>query len=399
LAPRAISFGEAVERLRLAAAPLGKEIVPLTRASRRVLAVPVVAGIDSPRADGSSMDGYAVRDEDLGEFPLSLRVAAKSTAGGSPPPALEPKTCVRISTGAQLPRGADRVVIQEEVRRDGDTIVIDRPPSPARFIRSRGGDFCAGETLLRPGRVLDERAIVAAAAADLGEVEVFARPRLSIISTGDELVEPGTARDQTTKIPDSVSLGLALAIERWGGICSERLRLGDDLALLERSAASALEKTDGVIVTGGASVGDRDFAKSMFEPLGLELIFSRVAIRPGMPAWFGKVQGKPVIGLPGNPTSALVTARLFLAPLVLGLTGRNPDECLHFMPVKLLDALPACDARETFHRGKLVDGAVEILKFQESSAQKALAEADVLVRQPAGSPAVLPGETVEILSF
>ncbi len=394
-----ISFDEAVKRLRAAAAPLGTESVPLTSAARRVVAAPVISQIDSPRSDASSMDGYAVRDEDLRELPVSLRVVAKATAGGLAPPALEPGTCVRISTGAQVPRGADRVVIQEQVRREGDTIVIDRPPSAARFIRQRGGDFRAGETLLGAGRVLDERAIVAAAAADFGEVEVFTRPRLSVVSTGDELVEPGTARDQTARIPDSVSLGLASTIERWGGICTGRLRFGDDLELLEHVAPRILETSDAVIVTGGASVGDRDFAKSMFEPLGLELSFSKVALRPGMPAWFGIVQGKPVIGLPGNPTSALVTARLLVAPLIFGLTGRNSDECLRFMPVKLLDPLPPCDARETFHRGKLVNGRVEILKFQESSAQKALAEADVLVRQRAGSPALSQGDTVEMLSF
>jgi molybdopterin molybdotransferase len=151
------------------------------------------------------------------------------------------------------------------------------------------------------------------------------------------------------------------------------------------------------VVTGGASVGERDFAKAMFEPLGLELLFSKVAIRPGKPAWFGRVGGKLVLGLPGNPTSALVTARLLLAPLLSALQGQNLDESLCWEPARLGSPLPPCDARETFHRAVLIEGQASILPFQESHAQKTLALANVLIRQAASSPASAPGTIVQVL--
>ena len=164
-------------------------------------------------------------------------------------------------------------------------------------------------------------------------------------------------------------------------------------------AARALETADVVVVTGGASVGEKDFAKAMFEPLGLELIFSKVSIKPGKPVWLGRVENKLVMGLPGNPTSALVTARLFLAPLLAGLTGQAIERALAWRSMPLASPLSDCGARETFHRARLINGAAEVLSFQDSSAQKALAEADLLVRQRANAPASYTGESVEALDF
>jgi molybdopterin molybdotransferase len=152
-------------------------------------------------------------------------------------------------------------------------------------------------------------------------------------------------------------------------------------------------------VTGGASVGEKDFAKAMFEPLGLKLVFSKVSIKPGKPVWCGRVGNKLVMGLPGNPTSALVTGRLFLAPLLAGLTGLSIDRALRWRRSPLASALKACAARETFHRAREVGDAAEILSFQDSSAQKALAEADLLVRQRANTSALAAGSEVEVLDF
>ena len=159
------------------------------------------------------------------------------------------------------------------------------------------------------------------------------------------------------------------------------------------------QAADIIIVTGGASVGERDLAKAMFEPLGLELLFSRVAIRPGKPAWFGRIGDRLVLGLPGNPTSALVTGRLLLAPLLSMMLDRPLEAALGWEPARLVSPLPACDARETFHRARLCRGAVSLLSFQESHAQKALADADVLVRQPANSRPVSAGEIVDVLEL
>jgi molybdopterin molybdotransferase len=392
-----ISFDEALELIRSVAKPLGTESIALERAGGRVLAAPVIARIDSPRSDVSSMDGYAVRTEDLRDLPVSLKVVGESLAGAGWGSTVEAGTCARVFTGAQVPDGADRIVIQENVRREGELATIHEAPGPEHYIRRRAGDFQAGDVLLPVGRLLDERAIVAAAAADLAEVEAYSRPRVHIISTGDELAEPGTARNREDAIPDSVSLGVAMLAERWGALRVGRDRLRDDLPTMEKAAGAALERADVVVVTGGASAGERDFAKAMFEPAGLQLIFSKVAIKPGKPAWLGRAGEKLVIGLPGNPTSALVTARLLLAPLISGMVGLPVDLPLQWTAGRLASALPACGERETFHRARFRAGEAEVLSFQESSAQKALAEADVLVRQKAKTPAVPAGETAELL--
>jgi len=394
-----IGFDEAVALVRSVAAPLGTESVSMAEAAGRVLAQPVIAQIDSPRCEVSAMDGYAVRDADIEQLPASLEVAGESFAGAGWDAAVTPGACVRVFTGAPVPEGADRVVIQENVRREGNAANIEERQPSARYIRLRGSDFCAGDELLRPGRLLDARAIVAAGAADVARLEVYRRPRLHILSTGDELAEPGTARERADAIPESVSLGVAALAEQWGAHSVSRTRVRDDLPAMELTAQSAIEGADIIVVTGGASVGERDFAKAMFEPLGLALVFSKVAIKPGKPVWLGRAGGKLVIGLPGNPTSALVTARLLLAPLLAGLSGQPIERALRWRTVPLASNLTACGARETFHRARSANGAAEILSFQDSHAQKALAEADLLVRQHASTPALDAGAPVEVLDF
>lgn len=394
-----ISFDEAVELIRSAANPLGSETLALEQAAGRVLSKPVLAMIDSPRADVSAMDGYAVRETDLVHTPVRLQIAGQSFAGAGWNGTVEPGTCARIFTGAPLPPGADRVVMQENVRREGDHAIIDGEPGKARHVRKRGSDFRVGEVLLSSGRLLDPRAIVAAAGADLGCLEVFRRPRLHILSTGDELAKPGAAGSRTDAIPESVSFGVAALAAQWGAETTGRTSVRDELDSMHGAAASAVNLADIVVVTGGASVGEKDFAKAMFEPLGLELIFSKVAIKPGKPVWFGHAAHCFVVGLPGNPTSALVTARLLLAPLLAGLSGR-PIECaLQWRSLTLAHPLGPCGDRETFHRARFLKGAAETLSFQDSSAQKALAEADLLVRQGPNAPALAAGEFVDVLEF
>ena len=227
-----ISFDEAVECVRSAAKPLEAERIVLDEAVGRVLAAPVLASIDSPRNDVSAMDGYAVRDLDLSGFPASLRIIGESFAGARWIGKVEPGTCARIFTGAPVPDGADRVVIQENVRRDGDFAIIDGHPGPARYIRKRASDFSAGDQLLAAGRVFGARAIVVAAAADAAEFAVYRQPRVHIIATGDELVEPGSASAAgTDAVPESVSYGVAALARQWGaervlGVVEARDRRG-----------------------------------------------------------------------------------------------------------------------------------------------------------------------------
>jgi molybdopterin molybdotransferase len=387
-----ISFDEALALVAEAATPLGSETVPLAEAYGRTLAEPVVAQVDAPPRDVSAMDGYAVRDADL---PGRLPVAGTAWPG-APTARLNPGTCLRIFTGGPVPEGADRVVIQEEVTREGDVAVFG-PSGGGRHIRTCGADFAKGTRLLDAGRRLDPRAMVAAAGADLGEVAVWRQPLLAIFGTGDELAEPGWARDRPGAIPESLILGVgALAIEAGGMIVMSR-RLKDNLPELEQMAGWALERADLVVVTGGASVGEKDYAKAMFAPHGLELIFAKVAIKPGKPVWLGRVGNALAMGLPGNPSSAMVTARLLLAPLIAGLTGR--EAALNWRTAPLAAPLEACGERETFVRAVWDGAAVRPASYQDSGAQKTLADAELLIRRRVGAPAAEAGEMVEIIDF
>jgi molybdopterin molybdotransferase len=394
-----ISFDEAIELIAANANPLSTELVPLEQAHGRTLAAPVQAEVRSPPFDASAMDGYAVREADLARLPTVLRITGESFAGTPYDQPLQVGECVRIFTGAAVPAGADRVVLQEVVEQTDSEARFNAPLPRARHVRLAGSDFECGETLLDAGIRLDPRSLVAAAAADAKELCVWKRPRVMLLATGDELAEPGTARDIPGAIPESVSFGVAAMAADWSAEFLGSVRLADQLDTMERAAALAVRDADLVVVTGGASVGEKDFAKTMFEPLGLERIFSKVAIKPGKPVWLGRVRNRLVLGLPGNPTSALVTARLLLAPLLARLSGRRIESALHWHSAPLAVALGECGPRETFHRARWNGGSVEILSNQDSSAQKVLAQADLLVRQRASAPALEPRELVETLEF
>ena len=392
-----ISFGEAAALVSGIAGPLGREQVALAKAHRRVLAEPVLAQVAAPPTDVSAMDGYAVREADLAAIPARLRVVGESVAGSGFPGPLGAGTCVRIFTGAPVPHSADRVIVQEVVRREGDEALFEAPLGPARHIRKTGSDFHAGDVLLPAGAPLGPRQLVAAAAADLDVLTVWKRPRLWVLSTGDELAAPGTARDRPGAIPESVSFGVAALAAEWGAACLGTVSLADRLGEMQEAAASALRDAEVVVVTGGASVGERDFAKQMFA--GLDLLFSKVAIKPGKPVWLGRAGQRIVLGLPGNPTSAMVTARLFLAPLLAGLAGLEPSTALRWREARLAAPLGPVGERETFARGRLDGAEVRVAANQDSSAQRTLAECDVLVRLRPGSAALDRGTPVQLIDF
>lgn len=394
-----IGFDEALARIEAAATPLDRETVALADAAGRVLAAPVVAGLDSPASDTSAMDGYAVREAEVADLPARLRVVGESFAGRGFDGRMAAGECVRIFTGAPLPEEADRVIIQEIVRRDGDMALFGHALGGGRHVRAMGSDFRKGDVLLAPGRRLDPRAMVAAAAADRATVEVWRRPRVIVLGTGDELAEPGMAAGTPGAIPESVSFGVAALTAQYGGEVIARRRLPDDPQALEAAAGAALDEADLVVVTGGASVGEKDYARAMFGPAGLELIIDKVAIKPGKPVWLGRARDKLVLGLPGNPTSAMVTGRLFLAPLVAGLSGETAGAARDWRPARLGAALGACGDRETFHRAAWREGRVHPLTDQDSSAQKALAAADLLIRRRPGEPEAAAGDEVETLAF
>ena len=394
-----IDFDTAIALILGEARPLGAESVPLESAGDRVLATDLKARGDSPRTAVSAMDGYAVRDRDLAGLPVRLPIAEIAFAGRADVPTLPPGSCARVFTGGPVALDADRVVVQEIVGRDGDDALFATAPGEGRHIRAAGSDFRADEVLLSAGTHLGFRAMVAAAAADVASLSVVRRPRIVILGTGDELAEPGQALETPGSIPESVSFGVAALARQCGGEVVDRRRLADTPELLETAARRALDEADLVVVTGGASVGEKDYARSMFAPFGLELIFSKVAIKPGKPVWFGRASGKWILGLPGNPTSAIVTARLFLAPLIAGLAGRDPREPLNWQNVVLNTPLKPCGERETFERGRWNDRGVALIGVQDSGSQRALAEADVLIRRRPGEPALAAGDRVVILDF
>ena len=394
-----ITFDDAIALTLAIAQPLGIETVPIEASAGRILAASLTARGDSPRAAVSAMDGYAVRSADLSGVPARLELIGQSFPGAGFDGTVGAGQAVRIFTGAPIPAGSDRVVIQEVVRREGDDVLIDADVPGPGHIRAQGSDFRAGDVLLQAGRRLDPRAVVAAGGADRAEVEVFRRPKVIVIGTGDELLPPGSAHLTRFGIPESVSLGVAALATVWGGVCLDRLRLPDDLKVLKAAARDVLGLADVVVVTGGASVGDRDYARAMFEDCGLELVFSKVEIKPGKPMWLGRALGKLVLGLPGHPTSALVTARLFLAPLLAGLAGEDPSRALTTMQVRLATDLPATGDRETFYRGHWSGAGVAPFDNQDSGSQHTLAQADVLIRRHRDMPGIPAGEEVQVIEF
>lgn len=392
-----ISFDEASRLIALHAEPLGVETVPIEAADRRILARPAVAKRRSPATLVSAMDGYAVRDSDLAQLPATLTIAGKSFAGAGFGGALPAGSCVRIFTGAPAPAGTDRIVLQENVRA-GDGVAIFEQPLPShRHLRLPGSDFQEGEILISAGSTLTPQRLIGIAAADLAEIEVFRRPRVAIICCGDELAEPGHAGRSPDKIPESISFGVAALVRNWGGIVAMRWRLPDDLARLQAAAADAAKLADVIVVIGGASVGEKDYAKDAFAPLKIEYLFTKVAIRPGKPVWFGHADKTLVIGLPGNPSSALVTGRLFLAPLLAGLCGGNVSDALNWQVMRSNAPVAGCSDRDVFSRAKVVARSAVSLLDQDSAGQKALASATHLIRRRKGDLGSAADALVETL--
>lgn len=393
------SFDEACRLIHAQAGALQSELVPIGRAANRVLATDVVARRASPVHAVSAMDGYAVREADLAHLPAILPIAGQSFAGKGFGAPLPQGACVRIFTGAPLPAGADRVVIQEDVRQKDAVAHFVLPLSPRRHLRAAGSDFAKGAILLRAGTKLRPQSLVAAAAADQAEVAVWRRPRVAILCCGDELAAPGACGSNPDRIPESISYGVTAMVEEWGGEVVARWHKGDDVESLQRAVKEASTMADVIVSIGGASVGDKDFAKQSFTTLGFELSFQKVAIKPGKPVWFGGRGSVLVLGLPGNPTSAMVTARLFLAPLLAGMSGRGCKAAWDWRAMHTGHALEAGDSRETFLRASTTSDVLVPVGDQDSASQNALALATHLIRRRAGAPPIAAGAILEALAL
>jgi molybdopterin molybdotransferase len=380
-------------------APLGAQTAVLGEALGRVLAQPVIAPRDQPPFAVSEMDGYALRAADT---PGRLKIIGESAAGHGFVGSCGTGMAVRISTGAALPDGADAVVMQEEARREGDVIEVSQA-APGQHVRPRAMDFSAGTPLLEAGRRLDGVALALAAAMGMAQLPVARRPRVAILSGGDELAEPG-AKPGPFQIFDSGTYGLAALIESWGGEPNRLALEKDDTAAIARAAEAGLAQSDLLVVIGGASVGDHDHARPALQRLGLELSVQKVALRPGKPTWFGRAGQRPVLGLPGNPASALVCAHLFLRPLLEAMLGRDPGRCVALRRARLLEELPANGPREHYLRARLgadAEGQAIVRAFekQDSSLLSVFASANALIRLAANAHATAAGELVDVLGL
>jgi molybdopterin molybdotransferase len=393
-----LAVEEAHARIVAAFAPLPSEWVHLAAAGGRVLSRDLVAERDQPPGDTSAMDGYAVRAADLASGSATLRVVGSAPAGGSYDAELGPDEAVRIFTGGLLPRGADAVALQENAGADGDRVRIEGAIEPGTFVRPAGLDFRRGERALPAGRRLSARDIGLAAALNHAWLPVRRRPRVALLATGDELVLPGQPLGPS-QIVNSNTVALAAMVRHWGG---ETVDLGivrdrpDSLA----EASAQLRGVDLAVTLGGASVGERDLVRAVLGEHGLTLDFWQIAMRPGKPLMFGRVQAVPLLGLPGNPVSAGVCAVLFVRAAICALLGLDPAP--PELPGVLGAPLGANDHRQEYLRAGAAwrdDGRLEATPAprQDSSMLATFARADCLIKRAPFAPAMAPGTPVSLL--
>lgn len=393
-APPLLPVAEAQARLLASVRVVPVETISLANAMGRHAAHDTLALRTQPAADLSAMDGYAIRHAEL---PGPWRVVGESAAGRPFDRPLEPGEAARIFTGAAMPEGADCVLVQEEAARDGDTLRLDGegPSGPGRNVRRRGLDFSAGDRIIGAGDALAPARLALAAIAGLAELPVHRPVRVALAATGDELAALGTI----DALPESNRLMLAAQL---GGLPVELIDLGilpDRLDALRDAFASAGQRADLIVTTGGASVGDHDLVRPALEAAGGAIHFWRIALRPGKPMLAGRVGGAQFLGLPGNPVSAFVTCELFVKPLVRALAGAA-DPLPRVTAARMAEPLPANGPRADYLRGwRDRDGLVRVARVQDSSMLLTLACADCLVVRAPHAPPAAVDEIVDIISL
>ena len=397
-----ISVEEALARLLALVETLPPEQVALADGLGRVLAEDVAARRTQPPFAVSAMDGYAVGADDLGTIPVELRIVAEVPAGAGFGGHVGAGEAARIFTGAPMPAGTDTVVIQEHTERRGDRVRVLEAARRGRYVRREGLDFAEGEVLLQAGRRLTARDIGLVAAMNRPWLFVRRRPRVGILSTGDEIVMPGDPIGPH-QIVSSNSLALAAIVAGCGGIAVSVGNAPDNPEALRRIAA-ATRGVDLLVTTGGASVGEHDLVREALAVDGFDLDFWQIAMRPGKPLMVGRYRGTPMLGLPGNPVSTFVCAMLFLVPAIERLSGVASPTSSAAATARLAAAVPANDRRQDYLRARLAradDGVEEAVPFevQDSSMMRLLAAADCLILRPPHAAAAGPGETVPILRF
>jgi len=378
------------------------ESVPLAQALGRVLASDLAARRTQPPIDVSAMDGYALRHADVSLVPARLSVIGASAAGHGFAGRIEPGQAVRIFTGAPVPQGADTVIIQENTSADGSVVIINEAEALGRNIRKAGLDFVSGDALLTQGHCLSAPDLALAAAMNHAHLPVHVRPKIAILATGDELVAPGQ-EPGADQIVASNSFAVAAYAKAAGADVLDLGIAGDRYEDLQQAFARARAAGVDVLVTlGGASVGDHDLVQTALKREGMELGFWKIAMRPGKPLMHGRMGEMQILGLPGNPVSAIVCAVLFLVPLVRALSGdRTAGADPSFAGILGVDLGPN-DSRQDYLRASLApqqQGLPIVTPFgrQDSSMLRTLAASQALLIRAPHAPAARAGDSCRMV--
>jgi len=393
-----ISVEEARARILADLRPTPAEIVALADAWNRVTAVPVVARLTQPPADVSAMDGYALRSED-GTLDATLTVIGAAPAGHPFAGSIGPGQAVRLFTGSVVPPGGDSILLQEDATRDGDIVRVNEAVRAGRHIRRAGQDFARGDTVVPLGRRMTARDVGLAAAANHPWLSVHRRPRIAILATGDEIAMPGEPIP-SGGIVSSNSHALAALVRAAGGLPTV-LPIAADTREAVAAVADAVAGADMLVTTGGASVGDHDLVIEGLQSRGMVVDFWQIAMRPGKPLLFGRLGPTPVLGMPGNPVSALVCAILFLLPGLSRLSGL-PAAPPPTSTAVLGKPIGANDHRADHLRSTVSTdsaGRVVVTSFpvQDSAMLRRLALADALILRPPHAPALPEGAEVPVI--
>ncbi len=378
-----------------AASVSGPELVSIFDAGGRVLALDLASRVTQPPFNASAMDGYAIHASDVMKAPVDLRIVGASAAGHPFHGTCNPGEAVEIFTGAPVPADCDTVIIQENTHKTGNVVQVRQASALGANIRRDGGDFREGEVLLSAGQMLQTRHVMLAAAMNHAYVPVRRKPTVAILATGDELVSPGGPVRPGTII-SSIPPALLTALRTWGAEPVVIEAAGDTWESLRERIASCVN-ADIVVTIGGASIGKHDIVQSVFEAEGASFSVLKVAMRPGKPLMFGRLRNQHVMGLPGNPVSAIICARIFLKPLVRRILGL--DDLDVTQSKRLETPLKANGDRTHYMRAVATNDCVTPLGNQDSSLMRTLERANCLIVCEPGMPELSPGNLVRTLPF
>ena len=401
--PRSLAPDLALEKILAAVRPVAEtETIPVREALNRILAADIASGINVPSGTNSAMDGYAVNGDDIpASGSAELRVMGTAWAGRPLDAALEQGTCARIMTGAVLPRGADTVIIQEDVERDGDVIRIDNATRRGDNVRRAGEDIRQGDVILSRGRRLIPADIGLLASLGIGEVEVIRRLRVAFFSTGDELRSIGETLDEGC-VYDSNRYTLYAMLTRLNAEIIDMGVVRDQPELIEEAFVSAADSADVVITSGGVSVGEADYVRETLARVG-DVSFWKVAMKPGRPLSFGRVKNAAFFGLPGNPVSVMVTFYLFVQPALRAMMGEMQTRPVT-VTATCTSKLKKRPGRVEYQRGILehdADGGMVVRKTgaQGSGILSSMSQANCFIILGMDNAGVAPGGTVEVMPF